>query len=69
MPDHCSPEVLDALRSINWKHGRGEIESVESESGLDGVVTCKLQYGTCRARFTIKNNTVYFRGRQRKLPT
>jgi hypothetical protein len=66
---NCSPEVLDALRSINWNHGKGDIASVESESGLDGVVTCKLQYGTCKARFTVKNNTVHFRGHQRKLPS
>ena len=66
---NCSPEVLDALRSLNWSYGRGEIVSVKSTNGLDGIVTCKLQYGTCRAEFTVKNDTVYFRGHQRKLPT
>lgn len=66
--NNCSPEVMDALRSLNWNHGRGEVQEVDSPSGLDGTVTCKLQYGTCKARFTVKGNTVYFRGHQRKLP-
>lgn len=65
---NCSPQVLDALREINWSYGKGEVVAVESTSGLDGLVTCKLQYGTSKARFTVKDNTLYFRGHQQRLP-
>ena len=69
------PMLLDALNSLNWNYGRGSIADVEyticgpNDHIIEGygVAVCKLQYGTCKAKFRIKDGTVYFRGHQKKM--
>ena len=69
IPHQISQRLLDALNALNWSYGKGDIIGFEkvNESGHDGTVVCKLQFGQQRARFTVKNGTVYFRGHQKKL--
>jgi hypothetical protein len=68
IPENFPQSYLDALTEINNNHGRGKIVGIECcDSGDDGTVTCELQFGTCKATYTVKGNTLYFRGHQRKI--
>jgi hypothetical protein len=63
-----NPSVADRLTTMNSFHGRGRVERIEFDRAtMTGYVTCKLQYGTTRRKFTIKDSTLRFLGRQRKL--
>ena len=74
---HLPDEFVDALNTLNWRHGRGEVIgfadfAMSGPAGFIqnayGTVVCQLQYGTCKAKFRVVNGILYFRGHQKKIP-
>jgi len=65
-------QLFEALNSINWSKGKGDILSVTIEVSCQhdfrGTVFRKMTSFTDTRSFTVKDNTVKFLGRQRKIP-
>ena len=73
---HLSDELTIALNTINWNYGRGEIIGFSEVTiactklmNSHGTAVCKLQNGTCTAKFRVVNGTLFFRGHQKKIKT
>lgn len=56
--------IKRALQSINRNYGRGDIKFWGLELNGNGFVLIDKQYGSEKAKFHLKGNSVYFRGHQ-----
>jgi hypothetical protein len=66
----ASPELAQALREMNWSHGRGDIKGIylDDHDGAGGTVNRVMPHaGEDMRRFRLRGQTLHFLGHRRKL--